>query len=197
MKVEGLEYKPALDRYVDIMNGVKPTGIKVSGKVVVRNEGSLSLQIYRREYLDDMFKWDGYLSDRGITEKVCRNNECWVWTLNGIRHILINYGQRDDIISHYKIFTYRGEAKTTLTRGYSTLYPWTNLKYRDIVLCEGEYDCLSVIAAGYHGITNTAGASTLKEEWGWALSKKNIFIIYDNDLAGNNGRDRVIGMLLS
>lgn len=57
----------------------------------------------------------------------------------------------------------------------------------NIVLCEGEIDCLKLISEGIPSVSSTGGSNTFKEEWVELLKGKNLFICYDNDPAGKAG----------
>lgn len=66
----------------------------------------------------------------------------------------------------------------------------------NIVICEGEFDCILLNANGVAAITSTAGAGTFKEEWVQNLKKlKKVYICFDKDEAGEKGAERLIALL--
>jgi DNA primase len=78
-------------------------------------------------------------------------------------------------------------------KGYGTarLFPSGAIIKRNIVICEGEFDCLLLQSIGINAITNTAGARTWYIEWNKYFKDKNVTIIYDSDIAGIEGAGNV------
>lgn len=65
-----------------------------------------------------------------------------------------------------------------------------------LVICEGEFDCLVLRAFGIPAISSTAGARTFKDEWIDQLtSVRHLYICYDNDVAGEEGANDLIEKL--
>lgn len=65
-----------------------------------------------------------------------------------------------------------------------------------LVICEGEFDCLVLRAYGIPAITSTAGARTFKEEWIEQLSfVRHLYVCFDNDEAGQQGATELIEKL--
>lgn len=65
-----------------------------------------------------------------------------------------------------------------------------------LVICEGEFDCLVLRAYGIPAISSTAGARTFKDEWIEQLSfVRHLYICYDNDEAGQQGATDIIEKL--
>jgi hypothetical protein len=65
-----------------------------------------------------------------------------------------------------------------------------------LVICEGEFDCLVLRAFGIPAISSTAGARTFKDEWIEQLSfVRHLYICYDNDEAGQQGATELIEKL--
>ncbi len=84
-------------------------------------------------------------------------------------------------------------------RGYGTfkLFPIHNLKHDEILLVEGELDCLLANQLGYPAITGTCGAGTFPEEILPLFKDKIIYICYDIDEAGNKGAIMIARQLAS
>jgi len=82
--------------------------------------------------------------------------------------------------------------------GYGTarLYPIQNLEKDEVLLCEGEMDCLLANQIGYNAITTTGGANTWKRQWNADFRNKTVYICYDIDEAGNQGAKKVAEELL-
>ncbi|HEY4963408.1 MAG TPA: toprim domain-containing protein [Candidatus Saccharimonadales bacterium] len=65
-----------------------------------------------------------------------------------------------------------------------------------LVICEGEFDCLVLRAFGIPAISSTAGARTFKDEWIDQLtSVRHLYICFDNDEAGDQGANELIEKL--
>lgn len=65
-----------------------------------------------------------------------------------------------------------------------------------LVICEGEFDCLVLRAFGIPAISSTAGALTFKDEWIEQLSfVRHLYVCFDNDDAGEKGASALIEKL--
>jgi hypothetical protein len=78
-------------------------------------------------------------------------------------------------------------------KGYGDVrfFPIETLKSDEIVICEGEWDCLLAQQMGIPAITQTGGANTWKDEWNELFAGKRIWICYDYDEAGKVGAEKV------
>jgi len=79
--------------------------------------------------------------------------------------------------------------------GGKKLFPMQSLFKQDIVLCEGEFDCMVLHTLGINGITSTSGVASFQEEWLHFFKGKDIKIAFDNDEPGNFYSEVVKGML--
>jgi len=75
--------------------------------------------------------------------------------------------------------------------GAAAIYPIENLSKPDILLCEGELDCLIANDLGFNAITITGGAQTWKREWNTLFLDKDVAICYDVDAAGRQGSHKI------
>jgi 5S rRNA maturation endonuclease (ribonuclease M5) len=65
-----------------------------------------------------------------------------------------------------------------------------------VVIVEGELDCLLLESLGVYAVTGTGGANTFKESWLEPLkSMRRVYVCCDNDDAGKKGADRIIKLL--
>lgn len=84
--------------------------------------------------------------------------------------------------------------------GENRIFMITTLKKnkdnKNIVITEGEWDCIMANSHGFKAICGTCGASSWKEEWSTYFEGKNVFIIYDCDKAGREGSKKVGDMIL-
>lgn len=93
----------------------------------------------------------------------------------------------------------RGQQKMLSYRagfGDAVLYPIENLEYEEILLCEGEMDCLLAEQLGYNAITVTGGAGTWKDTWNPLFTGKKVRICYDIDRAGRGGARKVANKIV-
>jgi len=65
----------------------------------------------------------------------------------------------------------------------------------DIVITEGETDCILLNQTGIPAVTHTAGAGTFRAAWASQFVDKNVWICYDADDAGRKGAKRVESIL--
>ena len=76
------------------------------------------------------------------------------------------------------------------------LYPIDQLEHETIVICEGEFDALATIQAGYPAITRTAAAKVWHPSWNELFAGKHVYLCHDSDAAGVSG-NRLVGRHLS
>lgn len=63
---------------------------------------------------------------------------------------------------------------------------------KEVVICEGEIDCLLLNQLGFNAVTSTSGAGTFYESWVMRLPKDcDCVLCFDNDEAGHQGREKV------
>lgn len=93
---------------------------------------------------------------------------------------------------------YSGSAKGTskmlsyqVGYGMARLFPVQNLLKDNLLLCEGEMDCILAIQLGYNAITTTGGANTWKKQWTQQFTDKKVNICYDIDTAGIAGAEAI------
>ncbi|TAH35743.1 toprim domain-containing protein [Candidatus Saccharibacteria bacterium] len=95
-------------------------------------------------------------------------------------------------------FVASGNAKYMSTGGEAAIFNAEVLKEKpdQLVICEGEFDCLVLRAFGIPAISSTAGARTFKDEWiGQLTSVRHLYICFDNDEAGEQGAKELIEKL--
>ncbi len=66
-----------------------------------------------------------------------------------------------------------------------------------VVICEGEPDCLLLLQHDFAAVTSTAGAMTFKDEWLTKFPKQcDIILCFDDDDAGNKGREKLRALII-
>jgi hypothetical protein len=64
-----------------------------------------------------------------------------------------------------------------------------------VFLVEGEPDCIRLDQEGIAAVCGTSGAGTFKEEWLELFDGKKVFVVYDNDKAGDEGSAKILDLL--
>lgn len=66
------------------------------------------------------------------------------------------------------------------------------LEAHDVIICEGEIDCMLLHQHGYRSVTSTGGAGTWRPEWAKFFTHvRSIYVLFDNDSAGIEGDVKV------
>ncbi len=67
-----------------------------------------------------------------------------------------------------------------------------------LVVCEGEFDCLVLLANGIPAVTSTGGCGTFKQDWIKEFANlDSVCVCYDTDAEGEKGATRTLDMLKS
>jgi 5S rRNA maturation endonuclease (ribonuclease M5) len=87
----------------------------------------------------------------------------------------------------------KGDTKIWGLTGRNTpqLYPSNQLVHDTIIICEGEWDAIATIQAGYAAITRTGAATVWKAEWNELFRGKLVYICHDADETGAEANKRV------
>ena len=109
------------------------------------------------------------------------------------RIVIPIYNADNDIINLRMYSRSASEKMISYGRGYGTtaLFPIQNLNADEILICEGELDCILANQLGFNAVTNTAGAKTWKDQWNILFAGKRVNICYDIDAPGKNGALKV------
>lgn len=104
-------------------------------------------------------------------------------------NLLVNIRKYKPYAKEIKVISYKegyGSAK---------IFPIENLKYNEILLVEGEMDCLLANQFGYNAITITTGAGGFKKEFVELFADKIVNICYDIDKAGIEGAQKAAHLI--
>src|SRR5438309_9253342 len=72
---------------------------------------------------------------------------------------------------------------------------WIRKEYA--ILVEGQMDCISVYAAGFHNVIASSGTAFTQAQAGLlGRFSKNIVVNFDPDTAGTNATERTLGLLV-
>lgn len=137
-----------------------------------------------------------WLSNRKITEETQKifnihtiDDRIVIPILDADGVFLFNKYRRSPLVDYGAKYTYDKGGKVSL-------YAWHIAKnFKDILITEGEMDCLVAWSHNIPAITSTGGAMSFQEEWVELLKDKNITICFDNDEAGGNGALKVFDLI--
>lgn len=135
-----------------------------------------------------------WLNARGITDEVIARREL---SYDGRIVIPVFNTEGDFIFNKYRRDPEETDGpKYTYDKGaVSTLYAIDNI-VPGVIICEGELDVLALESRGFPAVSSTGGAGTFRPEWAEHFSKvEDIYMVFDNDKAGNEGRMRVARIL--
>jgi len=130
------------------------------------------------------------------------------WTLDIMKKYEIGYDaqtkrywipiKEHGVLVNIRKYAPNGDPKMIQVTGHSEirLYPYENLEEREIVIMEGEKDCILANQHGFNAVTITGGAGTFKPEWKDIFRDKDIVICYDIDEAGKVGARKIEQILL-
>lgn len=145
-----------------------------------------------------------YLNGRGISDSIIGQYKLGWGEFYGKWWITIPIKDTEGNYAFFKLRqdpedqTNPDKYKFFPTGSKATIFGWEMLEGNEdnIVICEGEFDCLVLNSKGVAAITSTAGAGTFKEEWFEHLKKlKKIYLCFDKDEAGAKGSERLIPSL--
>jgi hypothetical protein len=119
----------------------------------------------------------------------------WNIGYDGERYLIPVFDENFDLVNvrRYKPNTTGNNKMLSWGPGYGTARIFGEYilgKNDEVVLTEGELDCIVLNQAGIPAVTHTAGASTFKAEWGKKFKDKVVYICYDNDDTGKKGAQK-------
>lgn len=125
----------------------------------------LDLHSLKRDFVTDKFDWS--FNDEKLLITIPIKDQDGKLLYNKYRHLT-------------------GDAKFSADAGsHPILYLSKYIaKYEDIILCEGEPDCVRLWQEGIPATTGTFGVSTFSEKIAKPLAGKNVYITLDTDEAG-------------
>ena len=85
-----------------------------------------------------------------------------------------------------KMLNYTIDSETRSYGSPTMLYPIQVIdKAKLIIVCEGEWDVLTLLSLGIWAVTTTAGANSWPKQYNYLFENKKVIIAPDNDSAGN------------
>lgn len=129
------------------------------------------------------------MNERGFSVETV---EKWQIGWDGYRYTIPVYDEDRNLVNvrRYKMKAGPKEQKMLNIKGHGEgrLFGLSILASNDdIVLTEGETDCMLLNQYGVPAVTHTSGASVFKNEWIRHFKGKAVYICYDNDEGGKKG----------
>lgn len=146
-----------------------------------------------------------YLNGRGIPDLIINQHKLGWGEFYGRNWIVIPV---TDVEGKYALLKLRQDPEDAENPNKMMVYPkgaqhqlygWELLNGHVpfLVLCEGEFDRLVLLANGIPAATSTGGCGTFKDEWTKHFSRvEKTYVCYDRDDAGREGATRVLAKLL-
>ncbi len=135
---------------------------------------------------------------RGFKRETIEHFQLGSWKTNGFEYVSIPFWKRGKLVNiKYRAIDYK-DRKWKWRRirgGESSLFHDDVVEHENdtIFLTEAELDGVALWNAGFKNVVAvTTGAKSFKQEWFERLAKfKKIFIVYDNDVDGQDGAKKV------
>ena len=182
-KVKGITVKDALHELAEKYN------VKLPKKLVISKE-KIEEWIKALHDNEELFNW--FSEFRKISKKTLENASIgWdgqrytipIYEDDGLCHNVRRYSNASN--AKAKMINYIDEDKNSY--GKNRLYPFFAFDNNPIIICEGEFDCISARDRGINAITATGGASNWDINFNKKFKGKDVIICYDNDIAGDVG----------
>ena len=156
-----------------------------------------------KSWATDLRSADGRLrllmNERGFSVETV---EKWQIGWDGYRYTIPVFDEDGNIVNvrRYKLGAKPDEQKMLNIKGHGEgrLFGLSILRSNeDVVLTEGETDCMILNQIGIPACTHTSGASVFKLDWIQKFKGKAVYICYDNDDGGRKGAAMVAQKLAS
>lgn len=149
---------------------------------------------WHERLLDSKSRMSFLLERRGLNEETVKRFEIgfdgdrYTIPIRDGRGVLVNVRRykpeatgKDKMISYAQM--HEGEKHTY---GTARLFPAT-VDGTQVVIAEGEMDCMLAVQLGFKANTGTTGAGSWNTDWNRQYADKDVVIAYDNDDAGKTG----------
>lgn len=133
---------------------------------------------------------DKYLKSRGFTAETIKFFK--IAQKNGA--IAIPYFKQGEVVNVKYRPLDKKQSMWTEKNAEPTLYNRDNITKNELIITEGEYDCMALYQYGIESVSLPNGANGLAwidNEWNWLKTFKTIFLCLDNDIAGIEGAMKI------
>lgn len=150
-------------------------------------------KVYQKPQRENLVKIDSkatkYLKSRGFTDETIKVFK--IVQKNGA--IAIPYFKNNELVNIKYRPLDKNKSMWTEKNAESTLFN-RDMIDDDLIITEGEYDCMALYQMGIKSVSLPNGANGLvwvDNEWDWLKSFKNIYLCLDNDFAGMDGAQKI------
>jgi len=144
--------------------------------------------------INDVDALDYLMNTRGWSRRIIDELQLGLMNQHGKKYLVIPYLDANGQITFAKYRTLPpAEKMFFISKGHPTrLYnePCIQPEMEELLICEGEADCISLLDWGITSVVGVPGAGNKKTEWITKIDKarpKRIYILFDNDKAGQQG----------
>lgn len=133
---------------------------------------------------------DNYLKSRGFTTKTIKFFK--IAQKNGA--VAIPYFKNAEVVNVKYRPLDKKHSMWTEKNAEPTLYNRDNITKNELIITEGEYDCMSLYQLGIEAVSlpnGVNGFTWVDNEWDWLRQFKKIYLCLDNDFAGIEGMQKL------
>lgn len=153
------------------------------------------IEKHHHQLLKNQSLLDFLINERGISQNTidrfqlgCDEQRIFIPVLDE-DGLLVNIRKYKPHAAEVKVISYKEGY------GEGRVFPRENLKYNEILLVEGEMDCLLANELGYNAVTITTGAGGFKKDFAELFEDKVVHICYDIDKPGKDGAKKAAKIL--
>ncbi len=163
-------------------------------KEKVKDNSELSpmlIKVFRNNLTDA--DWDYLQNVRGLTKETI---DRFMIGRNKNRLTIPIY--ENGSLANFRMYNAESENKIINFKSGCGIYLYGEenlIKYNKIVVSEGEFDRHILEQVGIPAVTSTGGAGSFKKEWLYLFAGKEVSILFDRDLAGDNGSEKIYNYL--
>lgn len=145
----------------------------------------------------------GYLKHRLISLRVVKkykigwNGHRLTIPIYNEHGLCVNVRMYDPVAKEWscKMINYTKPGESRSYGSPITLFPFDQLLFNRIVVCEGEWDALTLISLGVPAVTATGGANTWRYDFNRHFVGKKVIIAYDSDKPGKEASRKLVPKL--
>lgn len=172
-----------------------------AGKTPARNDlpDDSQIEAWTSSLVSSSSKMGQLKEQRGITEQTAID---WELGWDGQRYTIPVRDAEGNLMNVRRYKMGAGSSANKMLNlaghGQAAVYrPDILATEQQVVITEGEMDCILLNQFGVPAITHTAGASTFRPQWGQLFTDKVVWICYDADDAGRKGAAKVRSIIQS
>lgn len=171
---------------------------KTTRKISKLDQG-MSVKFYNKLELKNRLALPYLQEARGFKRSTIDHFQLGSWLTKGHEYVSIPFWKQGKLVNiKFRAVIVRDKKYKwrRIKNGESSLFHddiCDNQKYQEVFLCEAELDAISLYNAGFKNVVAaTTGAKKFQQEWYERLERfKKIYIVYDNDVDGQAGAEKM------